>query len=526
MKKTTHVSTPLLRFLPDWVWISVLYLATHLPSLTLLPVFADEAIYIRWGQLIIDDPQRFLFFSMADGKPPLFMWLLSLVLPWFPDPLFAGRLLSVVVGLVTVFAMRAVAKELTGSKTVQNITGLFTTVLPFWFFHHRMALMDGLLTLCIAASFLFALRISKRVYVSRGMSYQTIRPMLLLSVAFGFALMTKTPALFAIPVITLTPAGAWILTALQTGKHPGKAKILRAFLWTGLAGVGAMLLFVTLRISPFFGALFTRSGDFTFKVSEVLAGEWRYVLLESLPRSMFWLLSYLTAPFFVFILAGATVSRYRRIVVFLIICAILFAAPFVLFGRVLWPRYFLPVSVFLTLAAACGCVSLLRRAQYHVLAVILIVFSFLRAATFIIPSYVDVAAIPFVEADTTQYLTEWSAGFGNQQVRDYIKERAGGSHIVALTEGSFGTLPDGLQMYFFGDNATPGVEIHGIGVAPQTIPKEFLARSQTQEVYYIVNSHRFGLVDTSNLVKVMEIPRPLGGPSLLMFRVSGKEQAL
>ncbi|MCC6710949.1 MAG: hypothetical protein IT416_01195, partial [Candidatus Pacebacteria bacterium] len=32
-----------------------IYFLTHITALTLLPVFADEAIYIRWAQLIIDD---------------------------------------------------------------------------------------------------------------------------------------------------------------------------------------------------------------------------------------------------------------------------------------------------------------------------------------------------------------------------------------------------------------------------------------------------------------------------------------
>ena len=51
------------------------YLSTHLYGLTRLPIFADEAIYIRWSQLIIDDWQQYLFFSLNDGKTPLLIWL-------------------------------------------------------------------------------------------------------------------------------------------------------------------------------------------------------------------------------------------------------------------------------------------------------------------------------------------------------------------------------------------------------------------------------------------------------------------
>src|SRR3989344_497092 len=66
----------------------VVYLLLHLPSLTILPVFADEAIYIRWAQLIIDDWRRYLFFPMNDGKTPLFIWLLVPFQFLFSDQLY------------------------------------------------------------------------------------------------------------------------------------------------------------------------------------------------------------------------------------------------------------------------------------------------------------------------------------------------------------------------------------------------------------------------------------------------------
>src|SRR5512145_1985479 len=109
MKRISKISA-ILGLFPEWVFVVGLYLVTHLPALTLLPVFADEAIYIRWAQLIQDDLGRYAFFSMADGKPPLFMWLLSLVLKLFADPLLAGRFLSVLVGLAMVFVLRRLVR--------------------------------------------------------------------------------------------------------------------------------------------------------------------------------------------------------------------------------------------------------------------------------------------------------------------------------------------------------------------------------------------------------------------------------
>jgi len=73
------------------VLILIFYLILTIFRLSKLPVFADEAIYIRWTQLIIDDWQRYLFFPMNDGKTPLQMWLMLPFQFLFKNQLFAGR---------------------------------------------------------------------------------------------------------------------------------------------------------------------------------------------------------------------------------------------------------------------------------------------------------------------------------------------------------------------------------------------------------------------------------------------------
>src|SRR3989344_5311268 len=67
-------------------------------NLTLLPVFADEAIYVRWAQVMRAE-QGLRFLPLSDGKQPLFMWVMIPFLKIFSDPLFAGRFLSLLTGL-------------------------------------------------------------------------------------------------------------------------------------------------------------------------------------------------------------------------------------------------------------------------------------------------------------------------------------------------------------------------------------------------------------------------------------------
>lgn len=514
--------------IPAWIWISGIYLASHLANLTLLPVFADEAIYIRWAQLIQDDAGRYAFFSMMDGKPPLFIWLLAFVLRPHVDPLWAGRALSVGIGLVMVFVMRKLLQELTRDKTALFLVTGITMFTPFWFFYHRVALMDGLLTLFLALSFLYALRLSKLI-ISKQEKIQhptskiaRIVNALLLSVSLGGAMITKTPALFAIPIIALVPVNIWL-----TAKDHQLKKLCTAILWVGASGFLAGMLFLFLRISPFFGALFSRSTDFTFTLNNILQGEWLYILTKSFPRNIAWIAYYFSPELLVLGILGMTNKKSRSAVLFLFACAFLFFLPLTLFGKVLWPRYFLPCVIFLTLASGIGASVAMRQKFGKILLAILFFTLTLRTAYFVSISHKNPADLPFVYEDKLQYITEWSAGYGNQQVREYILRRIpqlpqdGSKKIVVLTEGSFGTLPDGLLMFFHDPVSARYVEIHGIGVAVLKIPAQYLERSRRDEVYYMLNSRRFGLANPSILEKVFEIPRP-GGNNLLFYRIKLK----
>ena len=134
------------------------YFVLTLFKLTALPVFADESIYIRWTQLIIDDWQQYLFYPMNDGKTPLQMWLMIPFQFIFNNPLFAGRFLSVLTGAASIFTLAGIANKLQTNKNSQIIkylTIFLSTILPFTFFHNRVALTDGLLFLNLALSYYF-----------------------------------------------------------------------------------------------------------------------------------------------------------------------------------------------------------------------------------------------------------------------------------------------------------------------------------------------------------------------------------
>ena len=79
-----------------------------------LPIFGDEAIYLRWAQLVRGEgvSHGYWWVSLADPKPPLHYWLLAVVFRWLGDPLRAGRVLSVVLAVISLPALIWVCEEL------------------------------------------------------------------------------------------------------------------------------------------------------------------------------------------------------------------------------------------------------------------------------------------------------------------------------------------------------------------------------------------------------------------------------
>ena len=112
------------------------------------------------------------------------------------------------------------------------------------------------------------------------------------------------------------------------------------------------------------------------------------------------------------------------------------------------------------------------------------------SAFFIYRSFTDPNKIPFVKQDAHQYLYDWSSGHGIVQTVKYIKRTAETQKILVLTEGYFGTLPDGVLMYLHRQNVN-NIFVEGIGQPVLSIPQKMIAASlDYQKVILVVNSHR------------------------------------
>ena len=118
----------------EWKWtivalilILAVGLGLRITSLTILPIFVDEAIYVRWAQVMAHEP-TLRFLPLSDGKQPLYMWVLMFLIKYFSDPLFIGRLVSVIMGLGTALGVFTFSYLLFKNK-LTSLLSLFFTIL-------------------------------------------------------------------------------------------------------------------------------------------------------------------------------------------------------------------------------------------------------------------------------------------------------------------------------------------------------------------------------------------------------------
>lgn len=471
----------------------------HGLALTKLPVFADESIYIRWAQLIIDDPGQYLFFPLNDGKTPLFIWQLVPFLSYIHDPLAAARIVAVIGGVLQILAMVLLVKELRGGKFAQFLAAAFTAFLPFWFFHHQMALMDGWLTLWLTLTVLAVLKAG-----------QNRRWIVVGGVTLGAAFLTKLPAVLFLPSVIFMP---FVFNAKDISK--------KLFVSGSVLAIGVGI-FACLKISPAFPQLFFRGSDFLFPLSEVLGGTWMQTI-KNIPSYIQYFSAYLSDGVLILFVAGLAIKKLQRTQLVLLACFLFFVLPISIMGKVVYPRYLFPACIFLTLGAALAVERLLEGSRkmsqqlplklFIASALFLVV---LRSASFVYASISNADAVPFVSADRTQYLTEWSSGHGIVEVHQLITEAAKTQKIAVATEGFFGTLPDGILMYLHNENVT-NIVVEGVGQPIESLPPKLIEKNdQYDRLWMVVNSHRLKF-DIDKKYLINEYCRPYSGPCLQVW---------
>jgi 4-amino-4-deoxy-L-arabinose transferase-like glycosyltransferase len=447
------------------------YLFTRLYNIMSLPIFTDEAIYTRWSQIARYDAS-WRFISLTDGKQPSFVWIDMILMRFVNDPLLAGRLVSVLAGMVSLVGIYFLAKEIFKNKRIGYIAAIIYIIYPFSLVYDRMALYESL----VSAAIIWALYLGVLLIRLRRLDVA-----LILGMVMGAGVLTKSSAFFAIYLLPLS------LLLFDFRQKRWKGELIKWAALAGLASVMAFGFYSIQRLSPFFHIIEQKTTVFVYPIREWISHPFDF-FIGNLNGLTSWLIDYITYPFLILILISFFLGRNLREKLFLLSW---FIVPFILlalFGRVLYPRFILFMTMPLLVLGAFSINYILENVRSNLLKLGLIfvfLVLFLRSNFYILT---DFAHAPIPKADTDQFMNEWPAGGGIQEVINLLEEKAKKEKIYVLTGGTFGSLPTYAMEIYLDENKN--IEKRGIHPIPKNIPEDLLERAKLMPTFVFMSNQK------------------------------------
>lgn len=438
MKPTRHsniaVRSPL-QYLPIFVLLSLVYFASRLHALNIMPLHFDEAVHLTRA---IEVWHGHPFWDISDGRI-INQWAIAAFYPQ-NAPVFAARFATILVSLPGLAAGYALVRRWFGQSAGFLAAVLWITC-PYLFFYERTALIDGEVGALAVVAVWASLHLTQ---TGRN------RDALIAGLALAIALLFKFTALpFALSVG---------LIVLFIGKTPWRKRILHLLL------IGAVVA-ACFAVPVLYAALHQGFGT----AAGWLAGGGGTLTLDSnLQTFGAQLTDYGTVIWSVLLIIGLIgilaacvvpsllADRPRRDLIVLLVAAILPLITILLITRFVMPRHLAVCMAILVILAGGGLGLLVQTivrlsANTTWLAPALTGAAAILLAVGIIPfaaaAYTNPGTLPLPSIERQQYQTGYSSGFGlREAVLDFPN-----------TVGKVGTLilssmyPDGCRLANFYD---------------------------------------------------------------------------
>jgi hypothetical protein len=439
--------------------------AARLVSLRALPVFGDEAIFLRLAALERRDPLARLWISFQEAQAPLHVWLLALVLPVSPDPVRAGRLLSVVAGIACIPASAwAVRRVIEGFRAASSplaarfaplAAAALVALCPFFVFAGRLARVDALFLL----ESILAAGLAVTLVVALEEAPRT-RPFWLAAVfgiLMGATMLTRQAVSYP---LWLLPPIAWVLR-LEPRRGASAGRLIAAL---AVAAAIAAALWLPMLMVPGEPDAMTRLFHFSgYRPPMSLGGRLRLALGNvRLAATAFW--AYLTPPVILLAALGLTLRERlapprRRWLWFLLLWEAILLGPTAVFAASYFPRYALAAAVPVCVAAALGAAGLWERLSAWIrLPAARAALAAALAAAALGPSilqivrgerdWLDWRLLPI---DQEQFLSGPAAGPATEAAAAFLREAAHREPLAVLTPEFSGNPTDGIWLLLGGE---------------------------------------------------------------------------
>ncbi|MFH1280360.1 MAG: hypothetical protein ABII08_01945, partial [Candidatus Beckwithbacteria bacterium] len=298
-------------------------------------------------------------------------------------------------------------------------------------------------------------------------------------------------------LLLLTPPKKWI------------KKIKSLILPGAITGIIALSIYSLLRVSNAFHLINSRSADYLRTPAEFFSS-WFEFFPDTLNVYLSWILSYLTFPvvialIIIWLLAILKKNKSIFILSLWIIIPVIIQASI---GKIVYPRYLLPIIPFIIIIISWGLTKIKK--PLSILFIVVTAFYWLKFDYLLLT---NPTKAPLPEREQTQYFYEWSAGYGLKEITNYLNKLPKDQDVLVATEGSFGTLPNGLEIFF---DQSKNILIQGIGFPEDKIHQDMKnSLNEDKLVFLVFNKDRINHYDKNRFKLIEQYPRPSG--EILLF---------
>lgn len=220
------------------------FILLRLIFIIIFPPFTDESLYIRWGQLMIDNPEYHWASIQQFSRQPLAFWLFGLGAILLKNPIIGARLVILLANIPTFFIVLCLTKRVFDEKT-SLVAAAILTLSPLFILTQTLAIMDGFL-FAISAILLFLFESDWK----KPVPYQLIG----IGICIGISLWIKTTGLFLLALA--------IIGIVVKSKR-------RSFIQIIIMSLILFLMVLPLIIRPDFMQLFNEPRSFMLTLTEL-----------------------------------------------------------------------------------------------------------------------------------------------------------------------------------------------------------------------------------------------------------------
>ncbi|MBK5257529.1 MAG: glycosyltransferase family 39 protein [Vicinamibacteria bacterium] len=489
---------------PIWVicLLGSLYVLTRIGSLSVLPMFLDEAVHIQWAERLFEEGR--ILRPVAAGRL-LAVASYGLALP-FDDRLLAARAIAAAVGAATLGFTVLLSTRLFGSRA-GVVAGFLYILSPFALVYDRLALSDGFLSASITGLMFSMWRLTHHP------ADRSARVMVV-----ALTVLSVVSKVSAVLYFVSLPLAFLVLEAGGRAAFRSMAQTLAI----GLFFASPMLWFFVLN-----------GGEITAQ-HVVDPSALSLQLFSTLSDMCEWALRYFTAPALLFALVSVALLRDGRsswLAGTVVIPFLLFA----FFSKPWSARYVLPTLPPLLILISGGLEALAAQVKSSARTPLVLGLSMMVAfpGLFFVRELVfDPSRAPFPSDDRHQLVSGWPAGYGVRELSIRLLQEAdagpltafvdtGGTRTIAtslpillrkapsllLVEGDFGSPAFRARMAL----AATSARVFAI-LGPRSSDLELMSVLEGAKVFRVAVFERPGGEWAATLFRLVAAPSPAPGP--------------